>query len=110
MTFFQVGLAQCDVVSQATAHLKHPSVQDSLMKGNGVQALRVLSLLLGGGVGRPLGRDFTLTDSLQLWLLRFNVQSLECTEIVPGRNGLHATLKLYSVSCTGLGMDFFNES
>ena len=44
--------------------------------------LRVLSLLLGGGVGRSLGPDFTLTDSLPLWLLRFNMQSLKSIKIV----------------------------
>ena len=49
VAFFWVGLAQCQVASQAIPHLKHPSVQDSLMKGHGVQALRVLSLLFRGG-------------------------------------------------------------
>ena len=49
-------------------------------------------------------------NSLQLWLLRFNVQSLKNTEIVTRRNSLYTTLKLYSVSCSGLEMDFFNES
>lgn len=36
------------LASQATLHHKPPSVQDSLVKGDGVQALRVLSLLLRG--------------------------------------------------------------
>lgn len=72
--------------------------------------MTVLSLLSGEGMGRSLGPDFTLTDSLQLWLLRFNVQSLKNIEIVTGRNSLYTTLKLYSVSCSGLEMDFFNES
>ena len=35
VAFFWVGLAQCKVASQAIPHLKHPSVQDSLMKGYG---------------------------------------------------------------------------
>ena len=50
VVFFWVGLAQCKVASQAIPHLKHPSVQDSLMKGYGVQAFRVLSLLFQGRV------------------------------------------------------------
>ena len=49
-------------------------------------------------------------NCLQLWLLRFNVQSLKKIEIVTRRNNLYTTLKLYSVSCSGLEMDFFNES
>ena len=107
VAFFWVGLAQCQVASQAIPHLKHPSVQDSLMKGHGVQALRGLSLLFNTiGEGWP----WPHLKSLQLWLLRFNVQSLKNIEIVTRRNSLYTTLKLYSVSCSGLEMDFFNES
>ena len=38
------------------------------------------------------------------------MQSLKKIEIVTRRNSLYTTLKLYSVSCSGLEMDFFNES
>ena len=51
VAFFWVGLAQCQVASQAIPHLKHPSVQALLMKADGVP-LESLEPIVGGRGGQ----------------------------------------------------------